>query len=135
MGSRAAPFQPLCLVPSEAVPGWPYLELGWEGPQGQWEGQPGQWGWPEISGKGHSLREPALGLGSVPPPSLGARGNRAGVAGGPEVHNVLLKKVRLQLAGSIQLGLVGVPAHSSLSQIFLQAGLARPLPGRPSPPL
>ena len=34
-------------------------------------------------------------------------------AGGPEVHNVLLKKVRLQLAGSIQLGLVGVPAHRS----------------------
>lgn len=57
-------------MPSEAVPGSPYLESGWEGPQGQWEGQPGQWGWPEISGKGHSLREPALGLGSVPPPSL-----------------------------------------------------------------
>lgn len=78
MGSRAGPFRPQCLVPSEAVLSWPYLEWGWEGPQDQWEGQPGQWGWPEIAGKGHSLREPALGLGSVPPSSLGARGNRAG---------------------------------------------------------
>lgn len=75
----------------------------------------------------------ALGLGLVPPFSLGARGNRAWAAGGPEAHNVLLKKVRLQLAGSIKLSLVGVPAHSSLSQVFLQVGWVGPPPSSPLP--
>lgn len=47
-------------------------------------------GWDEAPGS-------RLGLPLVPPSSLGARGNRAGAAGGSEVHNVLLKKVRPQL--------------------------------------
>lgn len=54
------------------------------------------------------------------------QGKQSWAAGGPEVHNVLLKKVRPQLAGSIRLGLVGVPAHSSPSQVFQQAGCVRP---------
>lgn len=77
-----------------------------------------------VARKGHSLRDLAMDLGSVLS-SLGARGKRAGAAGRPEIHNVLLKKVRLNLASSIPLGLMRVSAHSSLSQVFLQAGPAQ----------
>lgn len=81
-----------------------------------------------VARKGHSLWDLALS-------SLGARGKRARAAGGPEVHNVLLKKVRLSLAGSIPFGLMRASAHSSLSQVFLQAGPAQlPLLLHPSAP-
>lgn len=53
----------------------------------------------------------------------------------PRSTQCFIEKVRPQLAGSIQLGLVGVPAHSSLSQVFLQACWARPPPFCPSPSL
>lgn len=38
-GEPGSPITAQCLLPDEAVLGWPYLERGWEGPQGQWEGQ------------------------------------------------------------------------------------------------
>lgn len=78
-----------------------------------------------VARKGHSLRALALGLGSVPSFFPWRQGKRAGAAGGPEVHNVLLKKVRLSLASSIPLGLMRVSAHGSLSQVFPQPGPAQ----------
>lgn len=45
-GEPGSPITAQCLLPDEAVLGWPYLDWGWEGPQGQWEGQNHQWGWP-----------------------------------------------------------------------------------------
>lgn len=121
-GEPGSPIPAQCLLPHEAVLGWPYLDWGWEGPQGQWEGQNYQWGWP---GRGIALGIWLWAWVRFRLSSLGAREKRAGAAGGPEVHNVLLKKVRLTLASSIPLGLMRVSAYSSLSQVSLQAGPAQ----------
>lgn len=58
-----------------------------------------------VARKGHSLWDLALDLGSVLSFFPWRQGKRAGAAGGPEVHNVLLKKVRLSLASPTLLGL------------------------------
>lgn len=121
-GEPGSPIPAQCLLPDEAVLGWPYLDRGWEGPQGQREGQNHQWGWP---GRGIALGIWLWVWVQFSLSSLGATGKRAGAAGGPEVHNVLLKKVRLSLASSIPLGLMRVSVHSSLSQVFLQADPAQ----------
>jgi hypothetical protein len=131
-GEPGSPITAQCLLTDEAVLGWPYLDRGWEGPPGPVGGTDGQWGWP---GRGIAFGIWLWTGVQFRLSSLGAREKRAGAAGGPEVHNVLLKKVRLSLAGSIPLGLMRASAHSSLGQVFLQAGPAQlPLLLCPSSP-
>lgn len=93
-GEPGSPIPAQCLLPDEAVLGWPYLDRGWEGPQAQREGQNHQWGWP---GRGIALGIWLWVWVQFSLSSLGATGKRAGAAGGPEVHNVLLKKSQAQL--------------------------------------
>lgn len=96
-------------------------------------GQPGHGGWPAVAGKGHSLRGAGSGPGFSPAFFPVPGETEPGQREAQEVHNVLLKKVRLQLKVSFNWlgGVLATGAESDLPA----GGLGWIPPLSPFPPL
>lgn len=136
-GEPGGPILALVPVAQRSSLGLALSGVGMGGALGARGGTAWPMGWPEIAGKGHSLREPSSGPGFNSAFFPWRQGKQSLGGRRPRSTQCFIEKSQAS-AGSIRLSLVGVPAHSSLSQVFQQAGWGRipyPPPCHPFPSL